>query len=213
MSFVTNHLGYAASCIKSALGFCTKAAALTIASCSLKVMVSKIGLSAPITAIARKLQFAAVPLKCADQLIRKMIGHVAPPIYYTATRPFPSLNGEDCYSTGVFPRRYKCKLFNDSVLAGISEELLLRGLLQKQILPWIAHQLPGTLGNLLNHKIARIALASLIFAGGHGNDDVSFQFVSGVVYGTVAEVSGSVKIPMLAHIMNNSLIVFLYTKI
>ncbi len=213
MSFITNYFNSAISYTKSALSLCVKATAITVASLPLEFIISKkSGLGVPITAIARKLEFVAVPLRASTDLIQKIMGYVVPSTYYTSNHPFPGATSEECYPTRFSPPQYKCKLFNSLFLAGIPEELLTRGLLQRKILPWVAHQLPGTLANVLNHRITRIALTSLIFAAGHGYDDVSSLFVAGVVYGTVAEVSQSLKIPILAHTMNNAFVLLLYAE-
>lgn len=210
MSSIASYFSSGLSYTRNAISLCAKAVAIPIVSTPLKAMLIKSGLGMPITAVARKLEFAAAPFRSGAQWIYQIMQYIAPSVYYTSRLPLP--NEEECYPASLYPYpQYQCKLFNSYLLAGLPEELVMRGFLQRTALPWVARQCPGAVGNVLNHRITRIALASLIFAAAHSHyDDVSAAFTGGVIYGTVAEVTQSLKIPILAHTMHNALGVLLF---
>ncbi len=211
MSGIINYFNSAAYYAMESMVLCSQAVTAMGAVSSLRALIQHSGLGTPITAVARSLGFLAVPFALGSELLTRAIGKIVPSIYYKSNHIHPSAKG-DCYSVSGDPSIYKCNLLGPILLAGISEEILTRGILQRKVLPWIADKLPSSLGNILKNKITRVLLSSLIFAGGHGYDDLSNQFSAGIVWGTIAEVSQSLKVPILSHIMSNGFSMFSYAN-
>ena len=88
------------------------------------------------------------------------------------------------------------------------EEVFDRGLIQKIVLPLLSKPFPSRIRNILNHKVTRIILSSILFSIGHTGcwnqkNGVSVQFMGGLVYGTAAEFDSSLLVPITAHFLFN----------
>ena len=98
-------------------------------------------------------------------------------------------------SIGVFA----LNLFMVGVLPAIGEELFFRSVLQKYFI------------KLTKNSAAGIVITSLIFSAIH-MQFLGFipRFLLGMVFGYLYLWSGSIKVPMLVHFVNNGLAVFVY---
>lgn len=90
----------------------------------------------------------------------------------------------------------------------IAEEIYCRYLIQQVALPAFANLVPESIGKVINHKFTRISLTSFLFALSHvqyWRSGVSFLnvFSSGLLYGTLAESTKSLKLPILVHALTN----------
>lgn len=87
------------------------------------------------------------------------------------------------------------------------EEIYFREMIQCQILPRVAKLLPETAGNILGHPITRVALSSTFFAAAHVSSwtsphSVTYQFMGGLLKGTLRELSG-ITLPIYVHTLYN----------
>lgn len=90
------------------------------------------------------------------------------------------------------------------------EEFAFRGLLQQGILPEIAKRLPKQIGEILNHRVARIAISTLLFALAHVDKHdhplgIWNDLTSGFLLGYLAEMKHGCIITFLTHGLNNYL--------
>lgn len=144
------------------------------------------------------------------------INNILKTVVFNLTEPFlPTTNnlrtGTNCKFISI--GSVKCKLDFGTQQAAIREELIFRGLLQRTVLPSIASKMPSSIKSILNHKLTRIFLTSVIFASAHDKENILPQFLGGITYGLVAETTESLKIPMILHALNNSIaeIISLYS--
>lgn len=94
---------------------------------------------------------------------------------------------------------FALNLFMVAVLPAIGEELFFRSVLQKYFI------------KLTNNNAAGIIITSLIFSAIH-MQFLGFipRFMLGIIFGYLYLWTGSIKVPMLVHFVNNGLAVFLY---
>lgn len=94
---------------------------------------------------------------------------------------------------------FALNLFMVAVLPAIGEELFFRSVLQKYFI------------KLTNNNAAGIIISSLIFSAIH-MQFLGFipRFMLGVIFGYLYLWTGSIKVPILVHFVNNGLAVFLY---
>lgn len=144
-------------------------------------------------------------LHLETSFLNQMLYQISPPVYFSTNRPPPlslleSYRLDECISPKFRGDFYQCRVFNAIVYAGISEEIVHRGLWQRVILPRLTRLVPSPLRQILNHKVTRIALTSVMFASLHGYPQ-TYHFVAGVIWGAIAEKSLTMSI--LSHMMHN----------
>lgn len=85
------------------------------------------------------------------------------------------------------------------------EDVVFIGLIQRTALPIVAKLLPKQCGDILNHKVTRVVISSVIFALAHSDNaeysplGIMPQFTFGLISVTVAELDDSLLIPIISH--------------
>jgi len=100
------------------------------------------------------------------------------------------------------------KKFTHDLTHAFAEELVFRYLLQRTILPAISKRLPERCGKILNHKITRVAITSILFALAHTSVfdqkvGVMPHFIGGLIYGALAEMDQNILASGLTHSFSN----------
>lgn len=188
------------NCAKQAVTLGAKAGGIVLLKLSLAKTLSCNGLGGAITGVIAYARPLSIPFSHINNIVKTVI--------FNLTKSFlPTTNqiaiGSECKF--ISPHLFECKFDFRTQQAAIREEIIFRAFLQKTIIPYMANKMPASIGSILNHKITRILLSSMIFASAHDHDDLSSVFIGGILYGSIAEATGSIQIPMIAHILNNSL--------
>lgn len=205
MTRISNYINSAYNYTKQAVSFGAKVVGTTMLDLSLSRVIRKSGIAAPLTQYTRYWKHLGFPFVKINAAVYNIMQSTFPTLFINVDNPSP-YNMPKCK---LINASYKCEFPVASVLQGITEEILFRGLLQQKILPWIASKLPTGFG--LGDKSTRILITSLIFAAAHENrDDLTQQIAGGLIKGLVAESSHSLTIPILSHILHNALVEYLY---
>lgn len=185
--------------IKNTLKTFAAAIATTVADISFGNILANSPLKTPIETLTSHMKFLTPPFHYANNKIHEFLQKIAPSTYFKSNNYIDDFNCRKVIGSSSF----RCKLFSKPLLAGIPEEILYRGLMQQTILPWVASKLPSPVGGMLNAKITRIFLTSLLFAAAH-LEDHTLQFGTGFIFGIAAEASQSLKVPILSHIIHSA---------
>lgn len=186
---------------KQAVNLGARAVGTSLASFGLARAIRRSGLAAPLTAYTKYWKPACRPFIKINDLVCDILSKVLPALYVTVDNP-SAYNLSTCKQIDT---SFRCQFPVVSVLQGMTEEILFRGLLLQKILPWVASKAPPWLDSLRD-KSTQILITSLIFAAGHNTDDLSQQIAGGLIKGWIAESTGSLAVPVLSHLFSNAVV-------
>lgn len=213
MSVVNNYFQSTYGFLKSSAKFALKVATVEFAGTALAGVLRATGLNRPINVLARAVEPLSSPLVDLCIKVTEAVSRALPTVHYQAEFAYPDKLNEifPCEVSKTRLRMFDCRWNLESIVAGITEEIIFRGILQKGILPKVASLLPGRVSRIVDHKWSRIFLTSLLFGAGHyqgGATDVVHQFSGGVLYGHAYELTNHLGINIAAHMLNNGLMYF-----